>query len=123
MLCASVLSSVDGQVRLDPVAPESMPVRRYRDPRLFTGEQWRLSSSQPYPSGPTLARWNTSTGAKLHLSALRRPRTVKRPRHTARRGAIDARDCRRPNLTLSSATIDLSKRLRVTRLTARAGRR
>src|ERR1039458_6784651 len=41
MLCASEFSPLlDGQVRLDPGS--FVPVRRYRDPRLVIGEQWRL---------------------------------------------------------------------------------
>src|ERR1700683_878551 len=39
------------------VAPEPLPVRRHRDPRLLTGKQWRPLQARPYPSQTIASTW------------------------------------------------------------------
>src|ERR1700683_848230 len=39
------------------VAPEPLPVRRHRDPRLLTGKQGRPLQARPYPSQTIASTW------------------------------------------------------------------
>src|SRR3979411_774536 len=91
MLCASdSLSSVRWTSASIRVAPEPLPVRRYRDPRQRAGEQWRVVA-QPYPSRVAPASWYPQREptcirpANLHISWVARS-----PEAPARTGGASA---------------------------------